>query len=146
MPERESQNLANHARFVPGYHFGLTAILLLNLGNSAWALFRNFDFQNVLGLLMAVAFIGLFWYLRSFPVSVQNRVIRLEMRLRLHQVLAADLQSKIDELTPSQLVSLRFAGDDELPELVQDVLNGKLTKQSDIKKRIKNWQPDHLRC
>lgn len=146
MSHNETQNLANHSKFVPGYHFGLAAILLVNLGNSAWRLFEDFNFQNTLGLLMAVAFIGLYWYSRVFPVRVQDRVIRLEMRLRLHQLLAADLHPRIEELTPAQLVGLRFAADEELPDLVQEVLDGKLTEKSEIKKKIKNWQADHLRC
>ena len=95
---------------------------------------------------MAVAFIGLYWYVRSFPVKVQDRVIRLEMRLRLQQILPENLRAKIEELTPGQLVGLRFAGDEELPGLVQEVLDGKLAKQKEIKRKIKNWQADHLRC
>ena len=146
MSQPETQNLANHSRIIAPYHYGITVILLLNLGNSVRNLFRGFDFQNVLGLLMALAFIGMFWYLRIFPLTVQDRVIRLEMRLRLHQVLAANLHPRIAELTRSQLVGLRFAGDDELPGLVVEILDGKLTKQSEIKKKIKNWQADHLRC
>lgn len=146
MSRDEHQNLSNHARIVAPYHYGLTVILLLNLAVSVRSLFRSFDFQNILELLMAVAFIGMFWYMRIFPLTVQDRVIRLEMRLRLHQVLAADLHPRIAELTRSQLVGLRFAGDDELPGLVVEILAGKLTKQSEIKKSIKNWQADHLRC
>ena len=146
MSEREPQNLANHSRIIAPYHYGLAAILLLNLGYSVWSLFREFDFQSILGVLMAVAFIGLYWYVRSFPLKVQDRVIRLEMRVRLQQILPEDLRAKIEELTPSQLVGLRFASDEELPGLVQEVLDGKLANQKEIKRKIKNWQPDHLRC
>jgi hypothetical protein len=146
MLTNEPQNYANHSRIIAPYHYGLSFILLINLANSGWSLFGNFNFQSILGALMAVAFIGIYWYVRSFPLTVQDRVIRLEMKFRLQQILPEPMRAKIDDLTPGQLVGLRFAGDDELPGLVEEVLDGRLVKQSDIKKKIKNWQADHLRC
>ena len=79
-------------------------------------------------------------------LRVQDRIIRLEMRLRLQQCLPADLRSRIEELTPGQLVALRFASDAELPELVREVVAGKLAARKDIKLRVKNWQGDWLRA
>jgi hypothetical protein len=73
-------------------------------------------------------------------------VIRLEMQLRLRQLLPADLQSRIDDLTPKQLVALRFASDEELPALCRTVMNDKVVDQKSIKKMIKQWRPDHLRA
>jgi hypothetical protein len=72
-------------------------------------------------------------------------VIRLEMRLRLREVLPADLQARIPELTPPQLIGLRFASDAELPELVRRVLTGSLENPRDIKKAVTHWQGDYLR-
>ena len=79
-------------------------------------------------------------------LTVQNRVIRVEMRQRLNQCLPADLHNRIDDLTPGQLIALRFASDAELAELVRDVLAGKLANQRDIKMRVKSWQGDFLRA
>jgi hypothetical protein len=79
-------------------------------------------------------------------VTVQDRVIRLEMRLRLRELLPPDLRGRINELSRSQLVALRFASDVELTELVRQVLAGELSKTSDIKVKVKNWQADSLRA
>jgi len=83
---------------------------------------------------------------RVMANTVQDRVIRLEMRQRLMEVLPADLRSRIRDLTRGQVVALRFAGDAELPELVRQVLAGTLTKQRDIKLKINEWQGDDLRA
>jgi hypothetical protein len=77
---------------------------------------------------------------------VQDRVIRLEMRLRLQQVLPANLRERIPEFTVSQLVALRFASDDELPGLARKVLEEKLTDRKAIKRLVQNWQADLLRA
>ncbi len=79
---------------------------------------------------------------RGYSLKVQDRVIRLEMRLRLAQVLPDDLKSRVMEFTLNQLVALRFAPDAELPDLARKVLNEKIEKRADIKKLIKNWQAD----
>jgi len=77
---------------------------------------------------------------------VQDRVIRLEMRLKLRGLLPPDLQPRINELTPRQLVALRFASDAELPDLVREVLAGKLATSKEIKMRVRSWQSDWLRA
>ena len=146
MAEGEPQSFANHARFVPPYHFGVFGILVLNFVWSGVRLFRAPSFDTVLGLLVALALLGLFFYGRIFARTVQDRVIRLEMRLRLHEVLPADLHGRIRELTAAQLVALRFASDEEMADLVRDVLAGQLPRSKDIKMRIKNWQADWLRA
>jgi hypothetical protein len=79
-------------------------------------------------------------------VRVQDRVIRLEMRLRLAAVLPDDLRARIPTLATRHLVALRFASDAELPGLVRQVLAGSLTDQKAIKKAIVDWQADHLRA
>jgi len=83
---------------------------------------------------------------RLMALTVQDRVIRLEMRLRLREVLPADLQARIPELTPRQLIGLRFASDAELPQLMRQVLAGSLGNTTEIKKAITQWQGDYLRA
>ena len=138
------QNFENHARYVPAYHYVAYPILLLNFGWTAWNL-RDPSFPAVLDGLVAVALLLVTYYARSFPLKAQDRVIRLEMRLRMRDRLPEDLQGRIDEFTPTQMVGLRFAGDDELPDLAREVLDRNLTQATPIKKRITDWQADHYR-
>jgi hypothetical protein len=153
MPDPAPQNFANHRRFVPLHHFVAPLILLLNL---LWAFVRIYHawrgdsrfgrVDSIVELLLAFALLLMWFYLRIFAITVQDRVIRLEMRLRLAEVLSADLRARIPELTVGQLVALRFASDEELPELTRKVLDEKLTSRDAIKKLIRNWQADHLRA
>lgn len=146
MAERKPQTYANHARFVPTYHFLTFGILVINLGWSIWRLIAEVSGASVVTLLLAVALLLMFFHMRIFALTVQDRVIRLEMRLRLRQVLPEDLRPRVDELTRGQLVALRFASDDELPDLVREVLEGRLAGAKNIKTKIKDWQPDYLRA
>jgi hypothetical protein len=139
------QNLENHRRYVPLYHFVLFGIALLLLGLTIKRMVSHFSFDNVSEFLLVVALVLVGFFARSFAVTVQDRVIRLEVRLRL-QALAPDLAARFDEFTPVQFTALRFAGDDELPALARQVLDGKLIKSVEIKKQIRNWKPDNLRA
>ena len=117
--------------------------------NFVWRLvqLRNgISFASIMNVLLATAFVILVFYARVFSLTVQDRVIRLEMRLRLERLLSADLRSRIPEFTVPQLVSLRFASDQELPLLAQQVLDEKLNDRKTIKRRIKDWQADFLRA
>jgi hypothetical protein len=146
MAEPARQSYANHARFVPPFHFLLSAILLVNF---VWCVYRAivaFSWPTLLSALMGFAFLLMFVYMRTFPLTVQNRVIRLEMRLRLAGVLPAELKPRIPELTVAQLIALRFAADAELPGLIREVLDRKVTRPRDIKQKILDWQADHLRA
>jgi type VI protein secretion system component VasK len=143
------QNFANHRKFVPGYHYVIFGILTVNL---VWSLFRLVQglpgvpvFDRFLAVAMAVAFLLIALYARTFPLRVQDRVIRLEETERMERLLPPDLRSRAGELRPGQLVALRFASDEELPELTRAVLDEKIVKQDDIKKRIRSWRADHLR-
>ena len=140
------QTYANHRRFVPAFHFVAFGILVLNLGASVWGLTRGLTFAAVVSALLAVALLILFFCMRLFALTVQDRVIRLEMRLRLAQVLPADLRRRVDELGVGALVALRFASDAELPDLVRWVLTDRVTDRDAIKRRVRDWQPDHLRA
>jgi hypothetical protein len=79
-------------------------------------------------------------------LTVQNRVIRLEMRLRLRELLPPTMQSDVARLSLSQLIALRFASDAELPALIQEVLAGKAKSSNEIKMKIRDWQGDYLRA
>ena len=142
----QEQNLKNHARIVPVYHVGVLMSLLLVI---IWAIYRAAQLRTLdsaIMLLLAVALFVMGISLRSQILRVQDRVIRLEMRLRLQQLLSGELQSQAAQLTVPQLIALRFASDAELPGLVRDVLSGSLASQKDIKTRIREWQADHQRA
>ncbi len=143
------QNYANHAKFVPGFHFVTFGILVINL---IWSLVRLFwalpgtnFFDRLLSVAVAVALALMAWYLRTFPLKAQDRVIRLEETLRLERLLPPDLRPRIADLRPGQLIALRFASDDELPDLTRAVLAGEVTKPDEIKKRVRTWRADHFR-
>jgi len=146
MSEQAPQSFAHHARYVPPYHFALFSVLVVNLVWQVVLLVRGFSFATVMGVLMALVFIGFFAYIRIFPLTVQDRVIRLEMRLRLERLLPADLKPRIPALSRSQLIALRFASDAELPALVREVLEKDIRDRKQIKSRIRDWQSDHFRA
>jgi len=139
------QNMTNHARYVPGYHFVLSGLLLAILGWQIYYLAIRPSLESALGVALAVTLILMYWYMRAFAVRVQDRVIRLEERLRLAALLSAELQARIPEFTPEQLVALRFASDAELPMLARRVLDEQVGDQKAIKGMIKEWRADYLR-
>jgi hypothetical protein len=145
MSQERTQNFENHTRFVPAFHFFIVPVLMINFIWSLVQLRNGIGFASVMGVLVAAALVALAFAARIFALTAQDRVIRLEMHLRLARLLPADLQSRIGEFTVGQLVSLRFAGDEELPALARQVLDEKLDDRKAIKRRIKNWQADFLR-
>ena len=141
------QTFANHTKFFPLFHFFVLPVLLVNLGRSVYWLWKtDLTFASVFGVLTALALIGGFLSARIFALTVQDRVIRLEERLRYARLLPADLQPRIEEFTVAQFVSLRFASDAELPALARKVLDEKLSERKAIKQLVKNWKPDYLRA
>ena len=122
----------------------MLGILALNLIVSIAAAVKAPGFFSAWSVVLALGLIGLAWYVRAFPLRAQDRVIRLEERLRLTQVLLEPLRSRVPELTPTQLIALRFASDAELPSLVEETLQERLSN-AEIKKRIKVWRPDTFR-
>ena len=145
MAQAMPQNFENHARTIPAYHFAGFGILAINFFWSAYRL-RYFSADAVIGLLLAVALLILFFYARVFALTVQDRVIRLEMTLLLDKLLPPELRPRIKEFTPAQLIALRFASDQELPELARRVLVENVTDGKTIKKMIQTWKPDYLRA
>jgi hypothetical protein len=140
------QNVENHARFLPPFHFFIAPVFLINVVWCAVRAVRAFSPWAVMTLLVAIALLLLAFVSRIMALTVQDRVIRLEMRLRLQQVLPVELRARIAEFSTSQLVALRFASDRELPDLAQKVLEDNLTDRKAIKKMIRDWQPDFLRA
>jgi Family of unknown function (DUF6526) len=145
MAERE-QTFQNHARLLPAFHFFVLPVLFANVLNSIWRVWLAPGPSTIFAFIVATALLTLGFLSRIQALTVQDRVIRLEMRLRLRQVLPQELHGRIGELTHRQLVALRFASDQELPQLVREVLDGTLQTSKDIKMRVKNWQPDWLRA
>ena len=146
MAQEKIQSFENHSRVVPPYHMFVIPVFMINF---VWRLIQlryGITFASIMNVLLAAAFIVLVLYARLFSLTVQDRVIRLEMRLRLERALSPDLRSRIAEFTVPQLVSLRFASDQELPLLAQQVLDEKLNDRKTIKRRIKDWQADFLRA
>ncbi len=142
----QAQNFQNHVRTVPAFHFFVLPVFALNFIWSIVRVIRNFSFETIVYLLLSVALILLAFTARIFALTVQDRIIRLEMRLRMQQALPADLRARIPEFTVDQLVSLRFASDAELPTLARKVLEEKLVDRKAIKGMIQDWQPDLLRA
>jgi hypothetical protein len=140
------QSRSNHTRYVPGYHYVLAAFLLLILGTQIFVLAKRPGYYALTGVVLAVSLILMYWYMRAFAVTVQDRVIRLEERLRMERLLPADLKGRIPDFTIDQLVALRFASDAELPALARRVLDEKIADQKQIKELVKEWRPDHLRA
>jgi hypothetical protein len=140
------QTYKNHARFLPAFHFFVIPVLFANFLYQARHLYMNPTPGGGVAVVVAMALLMLGFLSRIQALSVQDRVIRLEMRLRLKQVLPADLQARINDVTPRQLVALRFASDAEMTDLVRDILAGKLQAPKEIKLRVKSWQADWLRA
>ena len=144
MSEQLPQNFANHRRFDKAY-LAAGALILLALLLSLVGLARSVTPGAVAIVLLAIGSFILGVKVRHYATTVQDRVIRLEMQLRLERLLPAELKSRIADLTLPQLIGLRFASDEELPALVRQVLDERITQADEIKKRVKNWQADHLR-
>jgi uncharacterized protein DUF6526 len=141
------QNFANHARWVPGFHFFVIPAMTLNFG---WSIFRwkvaGFSLDAFISVLTAAALLLLMVYARNFALTVQNRVIRLQERMRLERLLPEDLKPRIGEFTCGQLVAMRFACDAELPALARKVLTDKIQTGKAIKQMVQNWRADYLRA
>lgn len=141
-----AQNYKNHARWFPLFHFFVLPVLMANALNALRHVYYAPNQSTIFSAIVASALVAFALATRQMVVTVQDRVIRFEMRARLRALLQAPLSGRINELTPWQLVALRFAGDAELADLVRDVLDGKLTTTKAIKMRVKDWQGDFLRA
>lgn len=139
------QSYSNHRKFVPVFLFGLL-ILVANAGVTGYRVILAPSVNTASTALVALALVLVAVSARNFALRVQDRVIRLEMRLKLAALLPADLQARIPDFTVDHLIALRFASDAELPELAARVLRDGLNDKTAIKKMVKNWQGDYLRA
>ncbi len=138
------QSYANHVRYHPLYHFFISPVVWINVLVALWITIRHFAILTLWNLVMAIAIASMALVLRIYAVKNQNRIIRLEERLRLAQLLPEDLRSRIPEIRTTDLVALRFASDEEVVDLVRAVLANE-AHGKEIKQRVRNWRPDYLR-
>ncbi|MDO8501561.1 MAG: DUF6526 family protein [Gemmatimonadaceae bacterium] len=142
---RTAQTYANHRRLLPPVHFFVIPVLLINVGVEIARLNKYRTPYHVWMVVVTLALLVLGFTARSMALAAQDRTIRLEERLRLAALLPADQRARINDLTPHQLIGIRFASDEEVPALVQRCLAGELRSTDDVKKVVKSWRPDYLR-
>ncbi|MGD0841514.1 MAG: DUF6526 family protein [Candidatus Acidiferrales bacterium] len=146
MEKQKPQSFEHHGRYVPAFHFFVLPVLLVNAVHVLIELRHGISFDSIMRALVGVAILILAFCARTFALTVQDRVIRLEMQLRLAELLSGELKGRIGQFTLEQLVGLRFASDAELPDLARRVLDEKMTDRAAIKKLVKNWRADYLRA
>ncbi len=144
MSKSEPQSFKNHGRFDPPYHFFLTWIFLANVIISIVYAVHHLCFYSVWLVVLSIAAFLLRLQDAPYPLKVQDRVIRLEERLRLQALAPEEWHTQIYRLTEDQLIGLRFAADDEVVELAKQALEHNLNRKQ-IKERIKDWRPDNWR-
>ena len=145
MNKTQTQTLASHRRYIPIWHFFALPVLIINVFVVAIQFARDPRLINGWALLVSIALaIGIGWS-RFMPLRAQDRIIRLEERTRLERLLPVDLRGRVDELTARQLIAIRFAPDEEVPDLTRRALDGELKTPADIKRAIRNWRADHFR-
>ncbi len=141
----KTQNYKNHTRWYPFVHFVITPILVINLVWQIVALSQEKTWDRAESLLVAVALMLMSLASRIQALRAQDRVIRLEERLRYREILSPELAGKASALPTGQIIALRFASDQELPGLIERVLSGELKTGKEIKLAVQNWRGDYLR-
>ena len=145
MSSEPVQTYQTHTRWHPVFHFFIVPVMTIHVIVMIVMAVRFFSWLAVWNVVVALALFAMALLLRFYATKNQDRIIRIEETVRLWRVLPPDLRPRIAELSTSQLIALRFAADDELPELVRAILAGELRGRSNIKKRIRNWRPDTQR-
>ena len=141
-----TQSFASHTQWTPAYHFFTSPLASVFFVWSLVRLISHPGSDTAYMMVGASALFGATAMLRMSALRVQDRLIRLEERLRFARILPADLQSRIDELRPAHMVALRFASDAEVPELVRKVLANPQLKQKEIKAQVREWRSDYFRA
>ena len=141
----QEQNISNHTRWYPFGHFFIAPILLLNLIYQCYALYKSYEYAHVWIVVMSFMLVCMHIAARLQALKAQDRVIRLEERLRYRELLPADLAKKASELAPEMIVAMRFASDDELASIAEAAVAGKFESSKALKQAIKNWRADHHR-
>ena len=141
---QQPQTFANHARFDPPFHFFVVPVVLISVIATGVHLFRSPSLTNAWLVVVGIAAAVATFKIRLYALRVQDRLIRLEERIRMMSVLQEPLRSRMGELTDTQYIGLRFASDAELPALVERAIKEQLGR-ADIKKAIVNWRADYSR-
>jgi hypothetical protein len=144
MADPVSQTFSDHTRYDPLFHFFVLPVFAITLIATIVHLVRRPGLHSAWMVVFMVAAVVVMFKIRLYALKVQDRVIRLEERLRLANLLGESLRPRIGEFTESQLVGLRFASDAELPALAARALSEKLSRD-EIKKAVQQWRPDHWR-
>ena len=139
------QSYSNHVRFDPLFHYIAGPLLLLNLLWSIVNVVMRPNLDSMVYVPVALALVLITFLVRTYPLKAQDRIIRLEEKLRYQQVLSVDLAQKASTLKVNQIVALRFASNAELAGLIEQILAGKLNTSAEIKSAIKNWRADNFR-
>ena len=143
MADKE-QTYKSHRRFFPWHHYVVVPIMIVNFVVQTINYIDNMTMDALWPMILSVGLLIFSFTSRSMSLKAQDRVIRLEERLRLSHLLPGEVTT-VNSLRTSQLVALRFAPDDEVPDLVRRITAGELQKSEEIKKAIRNWRPDYLR-
>jgi hypothetical protein len=144
MSSAKPQTFKSHASFDPYFHVILFLVLIVNLIFAGFYLVQHQSMASAWFLMLSVVAFIPFFKLRTYPLKVQDRVIRLEERLRLQALAPPEWHPQIYRLSEDQLIGLRFACDEEIVELAKQALAENLSRKQ-IKERIKNWRPDNWR-
>ena len=146
MAAQTTQTFENHVRILPAFHYVTLPLILINFLYAVYQALFHFGVGTVMALVVAFALILVALFSRMMTITVQDRLIRLEERMRMRTLLPADLQGRIEEFGVKQLVALRFASDAELPALARKVLDEKIQDQKSIKKLVQHWRADYQRA
>jgi len=141
----KTQTFSTHRRFIPAFHFFALPVLLANMFVMAYQFWRDPRIGTAWATLVAIALAIGIASSRFMPLRAQDRIIRLEERTRLERLLPADLRGRIGELTERQLIAIRFAPDNEVPDITRRALSGELKSAGEIKRAIKDWRGDYFR-
>ncbi len=139
------QSAASHASMVPAYHYVAIPFLFVATLYFGYVAATNVSLGTFMMLLLAAGASVAGLYARMFALGVQDRVIRLEERLRLSEVLPEELRPRIGEISTDHLIGLRFASDDQVEALVREILDGKYEGRKAVKAAVRTWRPDHQR-
>jgi low affinity Fe/Cu permease len=140
-----TQSFASHRRWSVLFHFIGFPILFINVIVAIVVAARAPSLLAAWNVVVAIALVITIFLARSFALTVQNRVIRLEERIRLERCLPEELRARIHEIRTEHLIGLRFCSDEELPDMIRAILAGEVRNRKDIKRRVRTWRPDWLR-
>jgi Family of unknown function (DUF6526) len=144
MAEQSTQSFARHARYDPAFHFFVLPVFVASWIMSIVFVVRHPGYYAAWGVVLATAALIAVFKIRTYSLRVQDRLIRLEERLRLAAILPESNRPQIAKLKEGQLIGLRFASDEEVAVLAQRALSENLSR-ADIKKSVKTWRPDYWR-